>query len=106
MTVLTTHYLPDITPSEFHPKKKDMSKEAIDTLTVVETQYNRMLGNPSKKSTLTPVLPNLVTSTDEVTIFASQSQIQSKDSFYLVSKPMSNMNKLSSIGSRNDYKKN
>ena len=71
----------------------------------VENQYNKLLGHPTKCVSLTPVLPNLITSTDEVTIFASQSQFQSKDSFHIVSKPMSNKNKLSSSGSRNNYKK-
>ena len=105
MTVLTTHYMPDITPSEFHPKRKDLSKEALETLITAEVQYNKMLGYPTKRISLTPVLPNLITSTDEVTIFASQSHIQSKDSFYLLSKPMSNKNKISNSGSRNNYKK-
>ena len=89
LTVITTHYIPDITPSEYHAKRKDVLKEELSTLIVAETCYNKMIGNPSKRVQLTPVLPNLVTSTDKVTIFASQSMIESKDSYYVESKPTS-----------------
>ena len=42
-----------------------------------------MLGNESNDHTLLPVLPNLVTTTDEVTLFATTSIVNSKDTLYL-----------------------
>ena len=81
MTVLMNHYLPDAQPSAYHSKHKDMSKDALETLQLVEGQYNKMIGNKEKKVSLTPILPNLFRSTDEVTIFATLSKVHTKYSF-------------------------
>ena len=105
IAVLCTHYLPDVDPSPYHPKRKDLSKEALNTLLMVEKQFNRIIGNPSKSVTLIPILPNLITSTDEVTIFASSSPIHNKDSFYVVSKPSYSKNEVCSSASRNNYRR-
>ena len=52
------------------------------------------------------MLPNLVTTADEVTIFATLSTINYKDSFYIVSKPDKIMNEFVRSGYRKHYKKN
>ena len=102
--VLASHYLPDIEPTIFHTKRKDMSREALETLVLVKSQYNKMIGNSDSKVRLTPVLPNLVTSTDECTIFATSSQVHTKNLFYLTARPTYNKNKECNSGSQNHYK--
>ena len=42
-----------------------------------------MIGNENNYETLLPVLPNLVTTTDEVTIFATDGMINNKERFFL-----------------------
>ena len=54
---------------------------------------------------LIPVLPNLITSTDEVTVFATPSVVHEKDSYYLVAKPTELKNEMSDSASRNHYKR-
>ena len=83
MVVATTHFLPDITATKYHPKKKDLSPTSIELWDYAEKAYNKMLGNESNDHTLSPVLPNLVTTTDEVTLFATTSIVNSKETLYL-----------------------
>ena len=80
-----------------------MSKESLETLELVEDQYRKMIGTNDKNLSLTPVLPNLITSTDEVTIFATSSQIHNMDSFYLIAKPTYTKNQESNSDCRNNY---
>ena len=87
MAVSCSHFLPDVSATKFHPKKKDLSKESLELWNGVKLEYNKMFGNSETRVKLQPVLPNLVTSTDEVTIFATSSVLHGKESFYLVSKP-------------------
>lgn len=71
----------------------------------MEDQYNKMIGSDNNKAKLQPVLPNLVTSTDEVTVFATLSVIRGKENFYLVAKPSQVKNEASHSGCRNNYKR-
>ena len=65
-----------------------------------------MIGDTENYTTLYPVLPNLVTSTDEVTVFATSTIINGKDSLYIVTKPSKLKNELCDSSTRNNYKKN
>ena len=105
MSVACTHFILDIQPTQFHPKMKDLSKESKLMWKLVEDQYNKMIGNDDNKAKLQPILPNLVTSTNEVTVFATSSIINGKESFYLVAKPTQVKNEASHSGSRNHYKR-
>ena len=89
MALAVTHVIPGIDPSPYHPKCKDISEDGMIMLILVEEAYNKMLGTRNKPIKATPVLPNLVTSTDKVTIFATPTLVNGKESFYLVSKPTS-----------------
>ena len=71
-----------------------------------EAAYNKMIKNStSTQHQLTPTLPNLVTSTDETTIFPNSSIIYGKESFYIVSRPDVTKNECAHSGTRNHYKK-
>ena len=69
--VAVTHFLPGIEPSPYHPKRTDISEDGMLMLELAEYQYNKMINNTDKPIKLIPVLPNLISSTDEVTIFAT-----------------------------------
>ena len=87
MIVTCNHFLPNATSSCYHPKKKDLNKEPLLLWDIAETCYNKMIGNTGLREKLVPVLPNLVTTTDEVTIFATADTVHNKESFFIVSKP-------------------
>lgn len=71
MIVASNHFIPNIEPTIYHPKKKDFNPDAIELWDIVENSYNKLISStPSNKVNLYPVLPHLVTTTDEVTIFA------------------------------------
>ena len=59
--------------------KKDLSKDAVELWNLAEFCFNNMVGNSNIQETLLPVLPNLVTTTDEVTIFATDEKIHPKE---------------------------
>ena len=105
MVVCCNHYIPDATPTVFHPKKKDLCKEATLLWDIAEVSYNKMIGNTGLRVDLLPVLPNLVTTTDEVTIFATADVVHNKESFFVVSKPERIRNETCDSGKRNHYKK-
>ena len=105
MTMAVSHFIPDIEPTPFHPKREDISKYGLEMLKLVEENYNKLIGNPDKPVNVVPVLPNLVTSTDEVTLFATASKINGKNDFYIVAKPTSMKNEKIDSSSRNHYKK-
>ena len=65
----------------------------------VEEAYNSMLGIPTNKVEMLPVLPNMLTTTDEVTIFATTSAVSDKESLYIVAKPSKLKNEMSSSSS-------
>ena len=64
-----------------------------------------MIGNVSNLVNMQPILPNLITSTDEVTIFASVAKVNSKESLYLSARPEEVKNEMISSGYRNNYAK-
>ena len=71
----------------------------------VEASYNKMLGyNDNNKVEMIPVLPNLVTTIDEVTIFATSTLVNQKESLYIIAKPEEIKNEMCNSGSRNVYK--
>ena len=70
----------------------------------MENAYNKMLGVSDGKKEMLHVLPNILTTTDEVTIFATASIINNKESLYIVTKPTELKNECSSSASRNIYK--
>ena len=104
MVVAVNHFIPNVTRTVFHPKKKDLCSQSVEMWDFVETAYNKMLGNENKKEELMPVLPNMVTTTDEVTIFATSTLINHKEKLYIVAKPEELKNEMVSSGSRNHYK--
>ena len=55
------------------------------------------------KVSVIPVLPNMVTSTDEVTIFATPTKIYNKEQIYLVARPKCMKNEKVDSGKCNDY---
>lgn len=87
MVVCATHFPPNVKRTSFRPKKKDLPPRSVEMWNIVEDSYNKMLGSTREKIELLPALPNLVTSTDEVTIFATSSTINKKETLYLVAKP-------------------
>ena len=105
MIVTCNHFLPNATSSCYHPKKKDLNKEPLLLWDIAETCYNKMIGNTGLRETLVPVLPNLVTTTDEVTIFTTADTVHNKESFFIVSKPEEIKNERCDSGKRNHYKK-
>ena len=104
-TVVTcTHFLSNATSTYYHAKKKDLNPDAVELWNLAELCFNKMVGNTNKHETLLPVLPNLVTTTDEVTIFATDGKIHSKESFFLAAKPEEIKNEECHSGARNVYK--
>ena len=101
--VMTTHFIPNVKSTIYHPKKKDLSEESLILWEMAERGYNKMVGNIDKKEEMVPVLPNLITTTDEVTIFASTTSINKKDEFYLEAKPEEIKNPSVHSGKRNPY---
>lgn len=81
MIVACNHFLPNIEPTYFHPKKKDLNKDAIALWDIAELAYNKLIGNSSSKEKRFPVLPNRVTTTDKVTIFATAGAVNFKGNF-------------------------
>lgn len=105
LTVACTHFIRDVTVTDFHPKRKDLSEESLEMWNKVEMEYNKMIGNEQNDVKLQPILPNLITSTDEVTVFVTASVLHGKESFYLVSRPTYVKNEAVNSSARNDYKK-
>ena len=66
MVVATNHFIPGAKQLVYHPKRKDLCKESTKLWDLPETSYNTMVVNVNCCIELQPVLPNLVTTTDEV----------------------------------------
>ena len=105
MIVATTHFLPNVQSTKYHPKKRDLCKTSLEFWENAESAYNKMLGNNKDFVELQPVLPNLVTTTDEMTLFATTTLVHNKESLYLSSRPDEIKNEAVSSASRNHYKK-
>ena len=104
MTVAVTHFIALSKPSPYHPKKnKELNKEAVKLWNLAEKSYNKTIGNEGCSIALLPILPNLITSTDEVTIFATSSIINNKESSYLVAKPTEAKNEYCNSSNKNNY---
>ena len=104
MVVAVNHFVPNVPKTVFHPKKKDLCAQSVEMWECVESAYNKMLGNVEKKVDMMPVLPNMVTTTDEVTLFATSTLVNHKESIYIVAKPEEIKNEMVSSGTRNHYK--
>ena len=87
--VLSTHYI-HAEPSLFHSKKSSLSSSGIADWDLVEEVNNKVLSihkiNKDIKQ-LIPVLPHLVTSTDETTVFITSQVIKNEEVWYLFAKP-------------------
>ena len=103
ITVATTHFLPNIQESIYHPKKKELSNEAMEMWNLSEKYYNRMIGNSDIVEKLYPVLPNLVTSTDEITIFATTTNVLGKERYYITARPEDMKNEMCDSSCTNNY---
>ena len=105
MVVAVNHFLPGVPKTRFHPKKRELSVRSLKLWEIVENAYNKMLGTSGKdKIEMQPVLPNLVTTTDEVTLFATSATVNSKEDLYIVAKPEELKNEMVTSNSRNHYK--
>ena len=103
-TIVTcTHFISLTSPSKYHVKKTDLNEEACQLWNLAESCYNTMIGKDGAKVSLYPILPNLITTTDEVTIFATVGNVHTKESFYLVSRPEEIKNEACNSGARNCY---
>ena len=100
MTVGATHFLPDVEASPFHRTKKEVSDDGKELWDLVEQQYSKIYKRETK---CIPVLPHLVTSTDETTIFATDGMINPKEKIYLTARPTEAKNEHVDSGKRNDY---
>lgn len=87
MAVACSHFITEISPTEFHPKKKELNQESLEMWKIVKKTYNKMIGNPQNEVKLQSIIPNLITSTNKVMLFTTSSEINRKESYYLVSKP-------------------
>ena len=104
-TVAISHFLYDLTPTVYHPKKKDLSKESVLLWNLVEKYHAKMLGISTSKCKMIPVLLNLITSTNKITIFATSSIVDGKELLYIVAKPSAKTSVKPSSSSRNHHKK-
>ena len=60
-----------------------MYKEAFEMWKMVETNYDKkMVGNDTNDVKLMPLLQNILTSTDKVTLFATTTIIKDKNDIY------------------------
>ena len=55
---------------------------------------------------LVPILPNLITSTDEMSFFASNQPVNGKERLFITAKPKLVKGEVISSGRRNNYQKN
>ena len=105
MVVATNHFIPGGKTTQFHYPRKDLSMEASELWTLAEECYNKMIGNDTATPIkMVPVLPNLATTTDDITIFATSSIVNNKDRYYVVTRQQELKNELVNSGSRNHYK--
>ena len=86
MTVAATHFLPDIAPSPFHRRRQDICKKSKELLELVKIEYSKMYREDVR---VVPVLPNLVTGTDESTVFVTSGVIKDYERVHITAKPTS-----------------
>ena len=100
--VAVTHFLPNIEPSDYHQRKSEIPEESLVLWNLVETCYTKMM-NLNKKVKVIPILPNLITSTDECTLFACPGKINKCEKIHVVAKPTRVKHAVVTSGSRNHY---
>ena len=78
LAVDATHFIPNIQSTPYHVKKSEIDETSRELWELVEECYSSMVGRNErmKKIKVVPVLPNLVTSSDEVTLFATSQKNQ------------------------------
>ena len=101
--VLATHFI-RAKPSPFHPTMKSLDPEVAKVWELIQELNNEVLdintiNNHVEK--IIPVLPHLLTSTDETTTFITSQQIKNSEVWYLFAKPSKN-NKNDMDSSRRD----
>ena len=87
MVVLSTHFI-NAPPSEFHCRHKDIKKDPVYIL--LAKLNSEALGyklSEDQLTELTYVLPNLITSTDECSLFITNQVINNKVSWYFMIRP-------------------
>ena len=102
--VAVNHFIPNVLPTIYHPRKSDLCHDALELWNLSEMCYNKMLGYNTVIEKSHPVLPNLLTTSNEVTTFATTGTINDKQSFYIVARPEELKNGMCHSGSRNHYK--
>ena len=88
MVVLSTHFV-HAEPSSFHPKRSTLDPSVAAVWNLVEKEINKSLSINDIDAAikqLIPVLPHLVTSTDETTVFITSQLINNKEVWYLFAK--------------------
>ena len=104
--MIATHFLPNTEPSNFHRRKSEVPEKSLQLWNIVEDCYTKLYKtSPSgnKKTKVIPVLPNLVTSTDKMTLFACPGTVNKAKKLHLVATPSRVKNKSVNSGRRNDY---
>ena len=92
LVVLTTHFI-RAKPTKYHRQHKDLMSNPVYSLirklNCATLGINQTLDDSNNVivEELIPVLPRLITSTDECTIFVSNKVISNKDEWYITSRP-------------------
>ena len=89
MIVAMSDFLPFVKPTEYHRNKKELSDNGVKAWKVVDDAYNKTCNKKDDAKTKekidsAPILPNLISSTDETVIFATPNKIHSKENFILL----------------------
>ena len=103
MVVLTTHFV-NAEPSLFHSKHKDITKSQLYKL--LNHLNKKTLGvklNEDQLASLTYVLPNLITSTDECSMFITNQRINNKISWYFSIRPNNHSSPTIDSSCRDNY---
>ena len=106
LAVASTHFIPCDQPSHYAKKMKDLPKESRELWQLVEECLSDIHSNGSdvkSKVKVSPVLPNLITSTDEMTIFATATKVGKAQKVHVVAKPTSIKTEGISSANRNNY---
>ena len=110
MVVAVTHFLPFIQPTEYHRKKKEICENGQLLWRLVEKAYTKILNKGcdtyTKDVQVVPVLPNLITSTDETTIYCTPTKIFDKERIYVIARPTKVKNESVDSGKVNNYSTN
>ena len=100
MTVASSHFIPFTKPTKYNRPKKDLDEDGCELWDLVQEQYERLF---KTSVPILPGLPNLITSVDECTIFATPNKIHSSEKKYLVARPTSVKNENVDSGKLNNY---